>query len=383
MENLNITNVIQIDEYDKYLKDTNNGVDDTRRAKLSAANKLEKSIGHKNLAEIVPDDITNFREEVYNSTNKNTGEPLKLDSIISILSNAAEFVGWLIKKKYLIDENLVDYFNLSRDQKLTRDKSVRYHYHDYPTILKLFNSIDDSTEKGRRNKFLIAFLFLTGIRITAFLTLTLKCIDLEKREVYQHTSKGVKTKYRKSFESIIFNFDDDLLDYVYDYIKFLRLDKGFGDNDPVFPKLLSDFNNIETEFSPEILSNKPYNESSIIGKVLEEVSLNAKVEYYSAHTLRHSAIFYTLKCLTNSEELKAVSMHFGHDEIKVILISYANFVPEKVYEILMKMDFKINKKPEDTSIIDKFKMLSPENQKAMEPMIDNLLKKQKEAGRFV
>ena len=92
-----------------------------------------------------------------------------------------------------------------------------------------------ATEIERRDRALVAFTILTGARDRAIVSFRLKHIDLEQ-ELLEQDARQVQTKGAKTFTSWFFPVGADIQKIVADWVTFLRTEKGFGPEDPIFPK---------------------------------------------------------------------------------------------------------------------------------------------------
>jgi integrase len=91
-----------------------------------------------------------------------------------------------------------------------------------------------ANEIDRRNRTLIAFTLLTGVRDGALASLKLKHVDLAAAKVVQD-AREVNTKFSKSFTTWFFPVGDDIRAIVEAWIAYLRHEKLWGGDDPLFP----------------------------------------------------------------------------------------------------------------------------------------------------
>ena len=79
----------------------------------------------------------------------------------------------------------------------------------------------------RRDRAVVAFIAITGARVSAVASFRLGHINIERRVVFQD-ARDVRTKFRKTFETWFFPVGDDLEQIVIDWVRFLLNDKGWG-----------------------------------------------------------------------------------------------------------------------------------------------------------
>jgi integrase len=128
----------------------------------------------------------------------------------------------------------VEYFNMTmkdaRVAKAVREPRV-------PTIEQIryvIRSMPHGTEIDRRNRAIVAFIILTGARDGAVASMKLKHVDIDQNLVEQD-AREVRTKNSKSLPTYFFPVGDDIRAIVVEWIAFLRTEKLFGFDDPLFP----------------------------------------------------------------------------------------------------------------------------------------------------
>ena len=89
------------------------------------------------------------------------------------------------------------------------------------------------TEIDRRNRALVAFTLLTGARDSAIASLKLKHVDRAPSCIYQD-AREVRTKFSKTFTTYFFPVGDEISQIIADWVTYLRQDKLWGNDDPLF-----------------------------------------------------------------------------------------------------------------------------------------------------
>ena len=87
----------------------------------------------------------------------------------------------------------------------------------------------------RRDRAVVAFTILTGMRDNALASLRLKHVDLDQERVVQDP-REVRTKFSKPIVTYFFPVGDDLKQVVVEWIRELREALLYGHDDPVFPR---------------------------------------------------------------------------------------------------------------------------------------------------
>jgi hypothetical protein len=91
-----------------------------------------------------------------------------------------------------------------------------------------------TTDIELRNRALIAFTILTGARDGAIASCKLRHVDIAEGKIDQD-AREVRTKFSKSFVTTFFPVGDDIRTIVADWVTYLRSEKLWGLDDPLFP----------------------------------------------------------------------------------------------------------------------------------------------------
>src|SRR6266571_5046630 len=178
-----------------------------------------------------------FKASLAEQRSVRSKDRLSKATLYATLTALKRFFIWLAGQpgyKSRISYSDVEYFNLSaketRIAKAHRDARV-------PTLEQIrhvIRTMPAGTEIERRNRALIAFTILTGARDGATASLKLKHIDIDQGRVDQD-ARQVKTKFSKSFTTWFFPVGDDIHRIVVDWVNYLRQEKLWGLDDPLFP----------------------------------------------------------------------------------------------------------------------------------------------------
>lgn len=296
-------------------------------------------------------DYRDFNERVaesfrkYLATNKNpkTKKVLSLTSQYHALRYLNTFFLWLSGQpgyRSKIRPDQVDYLRLSKKEARIANASKHPIYPTMEIILSLCRSIKIRTEIDRRDRALIAFTALSGMRDLAIVSLPIGCYDPSNRVVEQDPANGVKTKFSKQITTRIFDFNDELYDYFIDWYNFLIKEKLYKNTDPLFPRSKvqqgedNNLNFVAKEVEPLFWSD-----AGAMRRIFNTRFENANLSYFSPHKFRHFAIFRAYKAICTAEEMKAVSQNVGHENIATTF-TYGNIEPQRVTEVIGNMDFQ-------------------------------------------
>lgn len=185
-------------------------------------------------------------------------------------------------------------------------------------------SVAEDDLATRRDQAAAAMLFLSGIRASAFGSLTLECVDLTNRTIKQWTALGVKTKNSKSAVTFLLNLPD-LLAIVTQWDTFIR---------ERLPSTAIWYTPIISQWGEQTLSaNAPgANRHIALGKRLRELFRAAGLPYRSPHKFRHGHAVFALQHANTMADYKAVSMNLMHSDIRVTDSIYAPLARDEVKE---------------------------------------------------
>jgi integrase/recombinase XerD len=214
-------------------------------------------------------------------------------------------------------------------------RSVDFPSLDY--VRRLVGSIEIQNEVDSRDRALISFLMLSGMRDRAVVSLPLGCFDRQLLQVKQLPSMGVHTKFGKPVISCLFRFDNDLLRYVVEWSEYLERERLYSSESPLFPKTQvvqsgETYSFVSMGVEPHFWAN-----TSPVRDILRKRANRAGLRYYHPHTFRHLAVSLAFKQCKNAAELKAVSQNLGHSDVTTTMMIYGRLHDHEVAEIVGKL----------------------------------------------
>ena len=199
-------------------------------------------------------------------------------------------------------------------------------------IRTVLDSMPTTTEIERRDRALIAFTILTGARDRAIVSFRLKHIDLEQ-ELLEQDARQVRTKNAKTFVSWFFPVGADIQKIVVDWVAFLRSEKGFGPEDPIFPKSHVG-NGPDRNFMPTDWSARLGRTANPVRVVFKEAFARAGLPYFNPHSFRNSLLQVAYDLKLDAEQFKAWSQNLGHDDCLTTFCSYGILTAHRQAEII-------------------------------------------------
>jgi integrase len=204
------------------------------------------------------------------------------------------------------------------------DQHEAWEMEDVLKIARL--PVHSITEKRARAA--ICFLYLSGMRITAFLTLPLACVDIDTRQIEQNPGKGVITKNRKAAITTLLPIPE-LLKVVKDWDDQVR--QKLPLDSPWFAYIDRFYNLIPPikDFQERVNGRRM---ACIEG--MKRLCTQANVPYKSPHKLRHAHAIFGIKHARDMRELKAVSQNLMHSSISITDGIYGNLNNNDIKETI-------------------------------------------------
>ena len=198
-------------------------------------------------------------------------------------------------------------------------------------VLKIAH-LSVSSLQEKRAQAAICFLYLSGMRITAFLTLPLSCVDVENRRIEQLPSKGVITKNRKAAITTLLPIPE-LLEIVRVWDDMVRT--RLPTDSPWFAYL----NAYDHLIRPEKeLQDRLGGRRMACTEGMKHLCALAGVPYKLPHKLRHGHAVYGIKHARDMHELKAISQNLMHSSISITDGIYGNLTHKDIQETIAGLD---------------------------------------------
>jgi integrase len=189
-----------------------------------------------------------------------------------------------------------------------------------------------NSEIERRDRALIAFTLLTGARDSAIATMKLKHVDLTANSVYQD-AREVKTKFSKTFTTYFFPVGEEIREIVADWMQFLREEKLWGNDDPLFPATRVALG-ASRQFEASGLERGHWSTASPIRTIFREAFNRAGLPYFNPHSFRNTLVRLGEERCKSPEEFKAWSQNLGHEHVLTTFLSYGAVASDRQGEIL-------------------------------------------------
>lgn len=317
-------------QYFEFLKQANGRSEATIGHIERAIRKFEEAMKYVSFKSFDQKQAIQFKDKM--------GETeLALASILSILRYVQSFFKWLAlqsgyKRKIRLTD--VEYFNLSDRDVRAASTPAEKKFPTLKMIVKVVNNMPTSTGLELRNRALIAFTAITGIRDGATISLKLKHFDVSMRRVRQDP-KEVATKNRKLITTFLFPLDDSLEQIVLDWVSYLREEVLFADHDPLFPSTIRTLDENDC-FIAGGLSKEHWSNANSIRKIFKTAFLAVDLSPFTPHLFRNMIVSEAYLRGLSVAQFKAWSQNLGHEGAMTTLTSYGTLSLHDQAELVRK-----------------------------------------------
>ena len=251
-------------------------------------------------------------------------------TVLTTVSTLKRFLGWLaLQPGYKSRVKATDIAYLSLSEKDTRAASAPAEkpFPSLQMIEKVVASMPNDTPIEKRNRALIAFTAITGIRDGALVTLKLKHVDVERKLVRQNPIE-VATKFGKRIDTFYFPLSDQFESIVLDWVRYLREEQFFIDHDPLFPKTAVGHDENDC-FMPAGLAREHWANASPIRTIFAGAFGTASLPVFTPHRFRNMIVSQMYARGLSVAEFKAWSQNLGHEGAMTTLTSYGKLSMEE------------------------------------------------------
>jgi integrase len=322
-------------EYLIYLKAAKGLSEASLDTVAKALHRFEVSTKFRSLRKFHVEQAVAFRRQLSETNSSETEKPLSKATVLQTLNALRAFFLWLAGQpgyRSRISYSDADYFRLS--EKDTRIAKAT-HQRAVPTLEQIRGVLavmPHATEIERRNRTLIAFTLLTGVRDGALASLKLKHVDLAAAKVLQD-AREVNTKFSKTFTTWFFPIGDDIRAIVEGWLTYLRDQKLWGGDDPLFPAT-EVINGTCLKFEVSGLARRHWANTGPIRAIFRDAFTLAGLTYFNPHSFRKTLAQLGERVCRTPEELKAWSQNLGHEDVMTTLRSYGEVPSSRQAEII-------------------------------------------------
>lgn len=333
-------------QYFLYLKEAKRHSEATVDQVAKALARFEADTGYRDFKSFRPEAAVAFKRHLSEQVSRATGDRLSKATLYSTLTSLTRFFHWLAGQPgYRARLRYADaeYFNLSdkeaRVATARRDRPV-------PTLEQVKHVISlmpAGSDVELRNRGLVAFILLTGARDSAVASMKLKHVDLVDEKVYQD-AREVDTKNSKTFNTYFFPVGDEVKAIVVEWVNFLRVERLWGNDDPLFPATATVVGT-DGQFRGDGLKRHHWRSADPIRRVFREAFEAAGLPYFNPHSLRSTLARLGEQLCRTPEDFKSWSQNLGHEGVLTTFSSYGAVSSSRQREIIRGLDQRPSEGP--------------------------------------
>jgi len=322
-------------QYFAFLKEARRHSEPTVDAAAKALHRFEVYNRHRDFKTFHFEQAIAFKRHLAELKGQQSGERLSKATLHATLTQLKRFFQWLAWQpgyKSRMQYADAEYFNLS--DKDTRVATARRESR-FPTLEQVKHVIRQmpaTTDIEKRNRALVAFTLLSGARDSAIASMKLKHVDQIGGSVYQD-AREVNTKFSKTFHTFFFPVGEEVKGVVAEWVAYLRVEKLWGNNDPLFPATHITVGD-DHQFRAAGLAKKHWSTASPIREIFRDAFENAGLPYFNPHSFRNTLVQLGEAVCNTPEEFKAWSQNLGHEKVLTTFLSYGAVGYQRQGEII-------------------------------------------------
>jgi integrase len=260
-------------------------------------------------------------------------------TILSTITALKRFFGWLAGQsgyKSKINLNDIEFLSLSEKEIRAAKAPAERAYPTLNQVAVVVSQMAQATPIEKRNRALIAFTALTGIRDGAMISLKLRHVDTERCLVIQHP-RDVATKGSKRIDTFFFPLGEGFKVIALDWIGYLRGELLFGSSDPLFPKTALSHDEHDC-FVAESLSREPWANAGPVREIFKAAFAAAGLPNFTPHSFRNMLVQQAYKHCKTPEQFKAWSQNLGHESPLTTFTSYGKIDLRRQGDLLLRRE---------------------------------------------
>lgn len=345
-------------DYLAYLEEARGLSQKTTDQVAAAIAAYEASTGWKDFAAFHIEHAKRFKRLLCEQINPATQRPLAKATINTRLKTVKAFFLWLAGQpgfRSRISYSDAEYFNLSaNDVRIATARRER----PVPTIEQIRRVLERMPSKSdieKRDRAVLAFALLSGMRDDAIASLSISHVDVARRCVSQD-ARSVRTKNRKTMATWFFPVGEDFETIVTEWIAFLTQEKLFGPNDPLFPAthIALDSDGL---FRPMGLTRQHWKSADAIRRIFRESFEAVSLPYPNPHSIRKTLSQLGERICRTPEEFKAWSQNLSHENVLTTFTSYGEVSRHRQAELLNRLNDHAVRRPDQPVPSDRAALL--------------------------
>ena len=264
-----------------------------------------------------------------------SGKPMSLSTVHHILQANKDFLAWLHNRagfRRAISLHDIAYLNLSRGEESQARTSKPKDYPSVEEFRRAIMAMPEVSEIDRRDRAVMAALLLTGMRDAALIGLKLRDVDIANRYIFQDP-RHANTKFRKPIHTFLLPIGGEVDQVFGEWISFLRGEKEFGPDDPVFPKTQVGPGQ-DQAFTALGIGREHWADAAAVRRIFRDAFKRVELPFGKPHTVRNTLVQFAYQQRLTAEQMKALSQNLGHESPMTTFSSYGPLTRERQGEVI-------------------------------------------------
>jgi integrase len=322
----------------------------------NAINRYEAFTNHECFKKSNIKTFAAFKSHLLTCKNAKGGQ-LSLSTIEHTVTPLQRFFRWLSKQNgYKKSLNAADarYLGLKKEDR--RKIHTVPKFKEYYTIeeIKLALNFNPKSDVEMRDRAIIATLACTAMRHEAMITAKVGHFDL-KRGVIIQDPNTMRTKNSKFINTTLIPLDDGVKQIAIDWVRYLKEELHFTDNDPLFPKEAVQHDEYNQFIGGVALSRNHIESHEPITRIIKRVFERVGLKYNNPHTFRDMQTHHIMRN-GDIEQLAALSLNLGHENVAITIGNYYQPTPEQQFDILSKAGKPKKSEADDNILLEYVRM---------------------------
>jgi len=270
----------------------------------------------------------------------------------STLAALKAFFQWLSREpgfKKRLNYSDADYFSLSLKDTAIAKAANEERIPTLDQIRHVIEAMPSGTDIEKRNRALIAFILLTGVRDNAVASMRLKHVDLADGKILQD-ARQVRTKFSKSSTTYFFPVGEEVLAVFTEWVAFLQKERLWGLDDPLFPATRIAFG-VGRHFEVAGLDRKYWANATPIRTIFRAAFEGVGLRYFNPHSFRKTLALFGQEVCQTPEEFKAWSQNLGHESVMTTFSSYGQVAERRQAEIIRSLGRENHSSDRDGNLV--------------------------------
>ncbi|MBR7618120.1 site-specific integrase [Phenylobacterium sp. 20VBR1] len=322
-------------DYLIWMREARGRSEETLDIAAAAIDRFQTHTGYKAFKTFRPEQATSFKADLSRQTSPASGKPLSKATLYGTLKGVQAFFEWLSREpgyRQAVRMSDAEYFTLNRNDARVATATRERPSPSLEQVRHVLSVMPTTTTLERRDRALIAFILLTGMRDAAVISLKLKRLDIGRKQVSQD-ARDVKTKAAKTFASHFFPVGEDVELIVREWVEELTQTHLFGPDDPVFPATRIGLDPMG-QFQATGFGRDHWALANPVRAIFRKAFEAAGLPYFYPHSLRRTLMRLAYDLELSPRELKAWSQSLGHESPLTSLGSYGALSREEQGDVM-------------------------------------------------